>query len=161
MRLGSFAGLALSTAVLAGCGGIRVSPSGVAAAARPAGCALEVLNQAPDRPYDELGKLDTHLTQTLRGGPREVLRDPACRLGADAVIVEKEFILNEYGHALVAGTAIRYRLVPPAPPTADKPSPAEKALPAEPPAPAPEKPEPPAKPETPRPPADPADTVKL
>lgn len=141
MRLGSFAGLALSIAALAGCGGIRVSPSGVAAAPRPAGCALEFLNQAPDRPYDELGKLDTHLTQTLRGGPREVLRDPACRLGADAVIVEKELILNEYGHALVAGTAIRYRLQPPAPPL--------------------EKPEPPAIPETPRPPADPGDTVRL
>jgi hypothetical protein len=112
VRIASTPGLALLAAALSACGGVRVTPSGKEAAPRPMGCALEFLNKAPDRPYDELGTLDTHLRQTLPGGPREVLRDPACRLGADAVIVEKEQILNEYGHALVAGRAIKYRLVP-------------------------------------------------
>jgi len=89
---------------------------------RPADCALEFLQKAPDRPYDELADLESHVTAppTYGEGSLEVMRPPACALGADAVIVRRNFVTNEFGHVLVAGTAIKYR--------------AEEAPPAEPPA---------------------------
>lgn len=107
---------------LTACSPVRVKPSGVeGAAARPSDCALEFLEKAPGRPYDELGELESHVTAPPPGGAREALRPDACRLGADAVIVTKDFVTNEFGHALVAGTAIKYRAEPA--PSAEPPAP--------------------------------------
>ncbi len=119
-RLAPAAALLLAVAIAA-CSPVRVKPSDVeGAAARPPDCALEFLNKAPARPYDELGELESHVTAPPPGGAREALRADACRLGADAVIVTRDFVTNALGHALVAGTAIKYRSdapVEPAPPT--------------------------------------------
>jgi hypothetical protein len=95
-------------------------------APRPADCPLEFLRKEPSRPYDELADLETHVTSppSYGAGALEVLRPEACRLGADAVIVRRNFVTNEYGHVLVAGTAIRYRAEPPAQP---EPEPAPEA----------------------------------
>ena len=85
---------------------------------KPADCALEFLQKAPDRPYDEVAELESHVTSPPTGGrgALEVLRPKACQLGADAVIVTRNFITNEFGHVLVAGTAIKYRSEAPAEP---------------------------------------------
>ena len=109
-------------ALLAACSPVRVKPSGVEGVAeRSPDCPLEFLNKAPGRPYDELGELESHVTAPPPGGAREALRPDACRLGADAIIVTKDFVTNEFGHALVAGTAIKYRAEPA--PSAEPPSP--------------------------------------
>ncbi len=115
--------LAASLLAIAGCSPIRVKPSGVEGAAeKPSDCALEFLNKAPDRPYETLGELESHVTAPPPGGAREALHADACRLGADAIIVTKDFVTNEFGHALVAGTAIKYRAEPA--PSAEPPAPA-------------------------------------
>src|SRR6266567_5255124 len=111
MRLNTGAGLLALTLALAGCGAVKVAPSGsgVTAAPRPADCPLEFLDKAPSRPFDELAELSSQVSSPPRAGAQEVLREPACRLGADAVIVTRNFVMNAYGHVLVAGTAIKYQ----------------------------------------------------
>jgi hypothetical protein len=110
--------LALSVALttLAGCGGgVTVKPSGTDLHLQPLpkDCSLEFLQKAPGRPYDELADLTAHVTKVPAAGAAEVLHEKACALGADAVIVTREFVTNPYGHTLVAGTAIKYKLLPP------------------------------------------------
>jgi len=119
-----FAPAAALLLALAACSPVRVKPSGVeGAAAKPPDCALEFLNKAPARPYEELGELQSHVTAPPPGGTREALRADACRLGADAVIVTRDFVTNAYGHAIVAGTAIKYRSEAPAEPAPATPEP--------------------------------------
>ncbi|OFX22854.1 MAG: hypothetical protein A2V77_04565 [Anaeromyxobacter sp. RBG_16_69_14] len=99
--------LAVSTA---GCGSVKVRPSGSALRSepKPKGCSIEFLGKAPDRAYEEVADLQAHVTSPPAGGADEVLREKACELGADAVVVTRKFVTNAYGHMLVAGTAIKY-----------------------------------------------------
>jgi hypothetical protein len=124
MKAETAAGLAV-VLVLAACGAVKVTSlqPDLKAEAKPSGCAIEFLDQAPGRAYDELAELESHVTSVPPGGAQEVLRDKACELGADAVIVIRNFVTNPYGHVLVAGTAIRYREDAPAPPPVESPSP--------------------------------------
>ena len=103
------AALAAAAALMA-CGAVKVKPSGdgVRPEPRPKGCSLEFLHKAPGRPYQEIADLESHVTSPPPAGALEVLRDKACELGADAVIVSRDIVLNEQGHVLVAGTAIKY-----------------------------------------------------
>lgn len=141
MRFTSFAAAAL---VLAGCGrSVQVHRTASTAASRPSSCDLAYFYKTPGEPYDELGDLETHLTSPPTKGAIEALRPEACRLGADALIVTKNQVLNELGHTLVAGTAIKFRplgaapaAASPEPPTAAPPEPAAPAEPAKPPEPA-------------------------
>ncbi len=109
---------------LGACGCVKVVPSDadVKAAPRASGCEIEFLRKAPDRPYDELAELSTHVTNPPREGPEYALRAKACELGADAVIVTQSFVTNPYGHVLVAGTAIKYREEPARPAPAEGPA---------------------------------------
>ncbi len=95
---------------MAGCGAVKVTPSGpdLRLEPRPKGCAIEFLGKAPDRAYEEIADLQAHVTSPPAGGADEVLREKACELGADAVVVTRKFVTNAYGHMLVAGTAIKY-----------------------------------------------------
>jgi hypothetical protein len=116
MRLGRIARcVALLALATAGCGSVKVIPSGEGARyeSRPKGCGLEFLRKVPDRPYEEIAELQAHVTSPPPGGALEVLRDKACELGADAVIVIRNFVTNEFGHVLVAGTAIKFVEPPP------------------------------------------------
>jgi len=112
---------------LTGCGVAvkvtRVAPD-AAIAPRASDCAIEFLDKNPERAYEALAELDTHLTLIPAAGPLEPLREPACRLGADAVVVTRRFVINEMGHMLVAGTAIRYRAEPAPPPRPEAGQPA-------------------------------------
>lgn len=99
----------LSTA----CGSVAVhpSPSGAKAASRPLDCTVEFLRtRPPERAYDELAEVYSYYSRVVT--PEDVLREKACDLGADAVIVTRDFLIStEHGpdRKLVAGIAIKYR----------------------------------------------------
>lgn len=122
MRTLSRAALGLALLGLAACGGgVTVRWTGVAAPPRPADCDLEVLRKAPERPYDALAGLDAHVVHVPPEGALSVVKGKACELGADAIVVDQEMILNELGHTLVSVTAIKYR-PPGSDPAADAPA---------------------------------------
>jgi hypothetical protein len=97
---------------LVACGSVSVTPSPprLRAQARGPDCALEFLRSAPERAYDEIAEVYSYFPRVVE--PQEVLREKACELGADAVIVTRDFLIST-GRAsdrkLVAGTAIKYR----------------------------------------------------
>ena len=101
-------------AVAAGCSGlgeaVKVQRTAGAPAAepRPKGCAIELLYDPPTRPYRALAELTSQVAKPLPGAALEVLRGPACELGADAVIVTRRYPANHFDQTLVAGTAIKY-----------------------------------------------------
>jgi len=143
MRTAPLVLAALSTLALAGCagGGLHVRPTGITAAPRPVGCKVEILYyKAPDRPFDELADMETHVTLPPREGAPQVLVPKACELGADAILVRKSQVLNELGHELVVGTAIKFRpegarapepaAAPAAPAPASPPAPTQAPQPA-------------------------------
>jgi hypothetical protein len=116
MKRGSITGATVLLAfALAGCGGgVQVRPSGLnqKLQPKPKNCDLEFLYQAPARAFEAIAELNTHVTNAPPGGAIEALRPKACELGADALIVTQNFVTNELGHALVAGTAIKYGSAP-------------------------------------------------
>jgi hypothetical protein len=78
---------------------------------KPPGCAPEILQKAPTRPYEALGELTSHLTNPPPQ-PISVVLPKACELGADAVIVQRNLVTNIAGHVLVSVIAIRWRAEP-------------------------------------------------
>jgi hypothetical protein len=125
--------LALAACASAGIKVVRTSDEKLPP--KPADCPLEFLRKAPAQPYDDLAELESHVTSppAYGAGALEVLRPKACELGADAVIVERNFVTNEFGHVLVAGVAIKYRAeeAPAAEPKAEpEPAPQQPATPA-------------------------------
>jgi hypothetical protein len=118
---------------------VRWSNAGPRPEPRPAGCAVEILEKRPERPHDEIAELTEHVTRPPADGVLGVLRAPACAVGADAVIVVRRVVVNDYGHLLVSGVAIKYRTQPapsepPAPPAAEPATPRPAEPPALPPA---------------------------
>jgi hypothetical protein len=106
---------------IAACGGVKVVPLGAEIRPRPADCAVEFLEKPPARPYDAIAEL-TATTNPGDGEARQVLRRPACELGADAVVITRRVVTNALGHTLISGTAIRYGPQKPAeiPPSAER-----------------------------------------
>jgi hypothetical protein len=109
--------LALPLLGAVSCSGAQPVPPG----GRTPDCPLEFLYKPPARAYEALGHKQAHVMSVPPGGALEVLRPWACALGADAVIVERNQVLNLMDHVLVEGSAIRY--VP-------APAPAPEAQPA-------------------------------
>jgi hypothetical protein len=106
-----FLALAATAASMA-CGSVSVkpSPSGAKAESRPPGCTVEFLRETPERTHDELGEIYSYYSRVV--APQDVLREKACELGADAVVVTRDFLIStDRGpdRKLVAGTAIKYR----------------------------------------------------
>jgi len=114
-RLATLALLAFA----AGCSSVAVTPSGLGLypAARPAGCTIEFIRtKAPERPYDELASL--HWEGTMKGAAaaQEDVRARACALGADAVVVTRDYVpYTQNATGVMTGTAIKYRAAPAAP----------------------------------------------
>jgi hypothetical protein len=105
--------LALGAAACAGAPTVPAGvPTGAPGPARPPNCPLELLYTLPERPYVALGHKQNHVMAVPAGGAPETLRPWACGLGADAVIVERNQVLNMFDQALVEGTAIRWVVVP-------------------------------------------------
>jgi hypothetical protein len=114
----------LAAVALSACAGVgsnvQTTPLGEAGKARAANCPLDILYQPPARPYEPIASFSTHLTAVPAAGAPEALRRPACELGADAVIVTRNQVLNVFDHTLLEGTAIRYVQAPVAPPPEQK-----------------------------------------
>lgn len=97
----------------AACASVAVTPAGSGLAAKPKSpdCAIEFFRtKPPDRPYDELAGL--HATASYSGAAalQDEMRAQACELGADAVIVNRDFIPSTPStRALMSGTAVKYR----------------------------------------------------
>jgi hypothetical protein len=87
---------------------LLVTPSGadVHPERRPVNCHIDFFHtKSPERPYDEIATL--HFTGMVSIGPtaaQDRMRVEACRLGAHAVIVNREYALS-----MMTGTAIVYR----------------------------------------------------
>lgn len=91
------AALVASTATL-GCLGPHVvvlpTDRGVVADPRSPSCKLEFFRAKPDQPFEELAALHASGGDTFKNGPDAflgALREKACELGADAVIVTQEY----------------------------------------------------------------------
>ena len=119
--------LSLSAVACAGAPTVpATTPTGAPGTPRPPNCPLEFLFQLPTRPYEALGQKQNHVMSVPPGGALETLRPWACALGADAVIVERNQVLNVMEQVLVEGTAIRFVVVPVvlmAPPPPEPPAP--------------------------------------
>jgi len=95
---------------LAGCASVTVTPAGGASSYPPrsANCEIEFWPVRPDRPFEVLGELRaTFAVQDLSVGVREIARQKACALGADAVIGLHEIV--GAAQSGWAGTVVRYR----------------------------------------------------
>jgi hypothetical protein len=115
----------LATVVLAACatgGPVTVRSYGISAPAKQPGCGLEVLQKPPNRPYETLGEIESHVTSVPPQGALAVVKPKACELGADAIIVDRNMVLNEVGHVLVSVRAIRWPTPAPPPPAEVSPS---------------------------------------
>jgi len=80
----------LALSLVSACGGmagVRVDRRGPVAEPRPPGCALEVLEKAPERPHEELAELTATAPSADGQAAVQVLRGPACQLGADALVL--------------------------------------------------------------------------
>ena len=106
--------VALALSTLAGCASAQKGPGG-GPPLKPADCPIEFFYKAPERPYVELGQLQEHVINLPAAGSKVALQPRACALGADAVIVDREQVLNYFGHVMVGGTAIRWALPAAAP----------------------------------------------
>lgn len=101
---------------LAGCLGPRLSVlrtgPGAGAEPRKADCDMPFLGVAVDRPFDEIAALHVEGGDTLRNGPadfHEVLREKACALGADAVVVTQDYT---GAGGIMNATAVKFRARP-------------------------------------------------
>ena len=89
---------------------VSVKPSEFKAAARPPDCQVEFLQGPPAKAYDTLGELYGYWPAEVK--PADVLREKACEMGADAVIVTRDFLVstvNGPDRKQIVGTAIKYR----------------------------------------------------
>jgi hypothetical protein len=106
-----FLALGVASAPL-GCGTVSVKPPRTAAKAesRPRDCTVEFLRATPERAYDELGEIYSYFSRVVE--PQDVLREEACGLGADAVVVTRDFLVSTSrgpDRKVVAGIALKYR----------------------------------------------------
>ncbi len=105
--------VAIAAAASLACLGPRVavlpSGSGLVAEPRPQDCKLEFFRTGPPRPYDELAALHAAGGDTFRDGPadfQDALRARACTLGADAVVVTRDY---SGPGGIMNAVAIKYR----------------------------------------------------
>jgi len=97
------------TLIAVGLAGCATAASGAAAPPKADDCHMDFFWTAPDRPYVELAAVRAgggiiHDYQTYQ----EVIRQQACRLGGDAVIIMLPFSSRE-------GIVIKYREILPPP----------------------------------------------
>ena len=123
LRAAAVAAFAGSAAIAACCAAspssssVSVKPSEIKVAARPRDCQVEFLQKPPARAYDALGELHGNWPTEVK--PADVLREKACEMGADAVIVTRDYLIpTGAGPARteIAGTVIKYREAAPVAP---------------------------------------------
>jgi len=102
--------------LLLGCAGasgaVRVSPLGATAAPRAPGCPVELLEKEPTRPFERLAEMIATAPSLDGQAALSVLREPACRLGADALVITHR-TTPRGAQSMVAAVAIRWLPEPP------------------------------------------------
>ena len=95
--------------VFAGCAGVTVTPSKGAtpAAAKDENCVVEFWPDRPERAFDELAEVKVSGV-SRRDYARELMRQKACALGADAIVGLHEALAGD-ARPVEIGTAVRYR----------------------------------------------------
>ena len=113
---GAVAAIALPLALAAiapsaGCARPRTKPGGevASAPARPAGCELAYLEKEPERAYEELGELTDLVANPDPFNSALALRDKACALGADALVITRRVVTDAYGRTLLSARAIKWK----------------------------------------------------
>jgi len=95
--------------ITSGCVSVSVMPSGspVKATPRPNDCPIEFFRLAkPDRPFFEIATISAEGSRsTPPAAEQEKIRQKACELGAEAVIVTRE---SAPQHGMI-GVAIKYK----------------------------------------------------
>jgi hypothetical protein len=91
---------------------VTESGLGLALAPRPADCVIEFYRTTvPQRPHDEVATL--HFRGSVfanAAGAQEKMREQACALGADAVLVSRDFVPGAPSSpSVMTGTALSYR----------------------------------------------------
>lgn len=117
IRVRSAAFLAVFLASCAGSVRVTDSGSGVMAPPKPESCSIPFLRtKAPDRPYVEVAALHYGGGMYRLGDPADAesaIRARACTLGADAVVVTRDFVpgvAGQYGSPpFMSATAIVYQ----------------------------------------------------
>jgi hypothetical protein len=103
---------AFAAAVLACAPRMTVVPTGSAQSypSRGPDCRVEFYRvKAPDRPYDEVAALNLQGSglQSITDA-QELMRKEACGVGADAVVITRDFAVLPGGTSMI-GSAVRYR----------------------------------------------------
>jgi hypothetical protein len=104
-------GLLLATA----CSHVGVLPAGPHSIlpARPGECDIEFVGRAwPDRPYDKVAVIMWDSTWYGEMTAIEDIRRQACALGADAVVMNREYVAYSGNPGQVIATAIKFRQLP-------------------------------------------------
>jgi len=92
----------LTALALSACAGARPVPT----------CQVEFLFTEPTRPHERLAEYDEMVRVIPPGGAHEALRARACAIGADAVVITKNLVVNLLDHTDVQGYALRWTPVP-------------------------------------------------
>jgi hypothetical protein len=114
MQIGKSIAIGLSTLSMVGCvPQVHYSPAmaGLVGKPKAQSCRIEFLrSKLPERPYDELGGLFVE-GSTEPEDLQEALSRKACELGADAVLITRDYT-PAFGRvpATMTGTAVRYRV---------------------------------------------------
>jgi len=101
--------------LVAGCGHVAITDAGAGLRAAPRAGDCEVAffrTKLPERAYDELAALhwEGPGAWSTAGGAQEDMRSCACRVGADAVVVTRDYFPGtQHSAATMTGSAIRYR----------------------------------------------------
>lgn len=113
---------ALVFAALGACSSsTRLSVPSAAPAVSQKGCVVDIYadkNQKPDRAYRELSKAESRIRRNIFFGGKATLEDDAyaelrlqaCKIGADAVIIEDYIVSSaaELSHVYVWAVLVRY-----------------------------------------------------
>jgi hypothetical protein len=101
----------LAGVCLGGCVQVNVvgPRSSAHAAPKPPDCRLEIYRQRPPgAPFEELGDLELSASTNTPDAALQALREKACSLGADAMIITQEFT-RVGDSATMRSVAVRYR----------------------------------------------------
>lgn len=118
--------------LLTACSYVGVVPEGPHSIrpARPAECDIEFIRgPSPDRPYDKVAVIMWESVWYGEATAIEEIRRQACALGADAVIMNREYVAYAGNPGQVIATAIKFRRLPA---TTEPPVPAGNAVAAAP-----------------------------
>jgi len=111
-RSHSASALLAAAALAAACAPrVNVVGSGKHAPAKPSDCTIRFFREPPGPIYDELGELRVETPFNSPARAQEAMRERACALGADAVVITQE--LTDVGNGgVMVGTALKFRGMP-------------------------------------------------